>query len=225
MSELRARRAPPALTARGPVTVAARLGPGTPGWGCQRHPKADPLAEPKCHTGVIFHVPSTGARSQQAGCRGKAPRHRRLAAGRLCGGWICPAVQAMPAARLTGSAVIVPVPRAASGLCGRPGAFAVRPARHAAMPWPAQRAAAPGAAAGPGPACRGAVRWRTGWQHMGACARDSPPFVPLRGGRTRPAATPVEWEPASWPRRPGRRSVLMITVRYRSPGRSQRRRG
>jgi hypothetical protein len=72
-----------------------------------------------------------------------------------CGAAICHAKFMRD--RLSGSAVIAPVGRPAAGLYGRHGASAVRPARPVAMPWPAQRAFAPGAAVLPAPSARGVV--------------------------------------------------------------------
>src|SRR6202044_2077539 len=105
------------------------------------------------------------------GSGGKVPRLHDLGAGRLApqvpaAGWALPrpCTSCVPG-RLSGSAVIAPVPRAAAGLYGRPGASAVRPARPVATPWPARRAFAPGAAVVPGPSARGVAHRRAGWPY------------------------------------------------------------
>jgi hypothetical protein len=148
-------------------------------------------------------------RAQLAGWRCKSPVTVIWRRG-ACGGYAHRGLRLIrpcmtcPRGRLTGGAVISPVPRAAAGLCGWPGAFAVRPARPAALPWPAQRTAAPGAAAGPVPACRGAGHRRPGGQRVGACARDSPPFCAVDGWEGAARGRAGGMGPAPWPRRPGR---------------------
>src|ERR1700722_17585584 len=133
------------------------------------------------------------------GSGGKVPRLHDRGAGRLApqvpaAGWALPrpCTSCVPD-RLSGSAVIAPVPRAAAGLYGRPGASAVRPARPVVMPWPAPRAFAPGGAVLPVPSARGFVLLRAGWPYMEADTRDSPPFRGVgRWERQRTCGTPAE---------------------------------
>ena len=135
--------------------------------------------------------------SQLAGSCSTAPRHRdhgggALARGPLRLGPLRPCTMGVRG-RVTSSTVIAPVPRAAAGPYGRHGASAVRPARPAVMPWPAQQAAAPDAAARLAPAARGAVHWRAGCPYVGAGTRDSPPFCAVDGWEGQRALRARRW--------------------------------
>ncbi len=144
-----------------------------------------------------------------AGPGGKAPRRHDRAEGRMPADLGPLRDQAWPGHTSDARAadcgdVIAPVPSAAAELYGQPSAGAVRAGRHAAMPWLAQRLAAPGAAARPWPASRVGVPGRTGPKNMSTC--ESPPLCVVDGGRGRSCPGPdghfcgrQPGEPGRWP--------------------------
>jgi len=126
--------------------------------------------------------------------------------------------------RLSGSAVIAPVPRAAAGLYGRHGAFrrsarsTRRDALASAARFRARCCCSPSAISS---RCRSFTSWLA---YMGADTRDSPPFRGIgRWDGERTCGTPPECGSAPAPGRARRVSALMIMVRYGPSRRAQRR--